>query len=46
MIGLDVSTSTSLKSGVLYDHRPLKLNDDDLERVQNVPKKKVSLAQT
>ncbi|GMN41835.1 hypothetical protein TIFTF001_011048 [Ficus carica] len=40
VIGLDVSTSTSLKSGVLYDHRPLKLNDDDLERVQNVPKKK------
>lgn len=30
-------------SQMLYDHRPLKLNNDDYQRVCHIPKKKVSL---
>ncbi|KEH27609.1 DNA (cytosine-5)-methyltransferase CMT3-like protein [Medicago truncatula] len=32
--------SQSAPSGMLYDHRPLKLNTDDYERVCHIPKKK------
>lgn len=28
--------------GELFDHQPLKLNNDDYERVQQIPLKKVS----
>jgi hypothetical protein len=31
----------SAPSGLLYDHRPYKLNNDDYERVCLIPKKKV-----
>jgi len=33
--------SQSAPSGMLYDHRPLKLNTDDYERVCHIPKEKV-----
>ncbi|XP_071724585.1 LOW QUALITY PROTEIN: putative DNA (cytosine-5)-methyltransferase CMT1 [Rutidosis leptorrhynchoides] len=35
-----ISFETSTKPQMLYDHRPLKLNEDDYERVCNVPKRK------
>ncbi|KAJ7944080.1 Cytosine-specific methyltransferase [Quillaja saponaria] len=34
-----ISQSTS-QPRMLYDHRPLKLNEDDFERVNRIPKKK------
>jgi DNA (cytosine-5)-methyltransferase 1 len=30
------------KEGLLFDHQPLQLNNDDYERVQQIPVKKVS----
>ena len=30
------------KNGQLFDHRPLKLNNDDYERVRQIPFKKAS----
>lgn len=37
MLGLTTAQSNS----VLYDHRPLKLNNDDYERVCQIPVRKV-----
>lgn len=45
VIGIEGMTTSSLKSGMLFDHRPRKLNDDDYERVQSIPKKKVCIAE-
>ncbi|KAJ4979711.1 hypothetical protein NE237_010491 [Protea cynaroides] len=33
-------SSMSLKKSLLFDHRPLKLNDDDYQRVCHIPKEK------
>ncbi|KAK7245460.1 hypothetical protein RIF29_40306 [Crotalaria pallida] len=38
MLGLP--TSSKCSESTLYDHRPLKLNDDDYQRVCRIPKKK------
>ncbi|XVF45907.1 hypothetical protein PTKIN_Ptkin02bG0245900 [Pterospermum kingtungense] len=37
---LTVEARHASSSGMLYDHRPLQLNDDDYERVCRIPKKK------
>lgn len=36
-----VASGKEASDHLLYDHRPLKLNDDDYQRVCQIPKKKV-----
>ncbi|KAL5540374.1 hypothetical protein UlMin_041226, partial [Ulmus minor] len=38
--GYDISTHPHHASTLLYDHQPLRLNQDDLDRVCQIPKKK------
>ncbi|KAK8625380.1 hypothetical protein V6N13_090253 [Hibiscus sabdariffa] len=40
VIYLSVDSRHASSSGMLYDHQPLQLNADDLERVCQIPKKK------
>ncbi|KAK8699253.1 hypothetical protein V6N13_115344 [Hibiscus sabdariffa] len=40
VIYLTVDSRHATSSGMLYDHQPLQLNADDLERVCQIPKKK------
>lgn len=38
---LGVSQNPKASEHLLYDHCPLKLNDDDYQRVSRIPKRKV-----
>ncbi|KAL4585179.1 hypothetical protein LXL04_009794 [Taraxacum kok-saghyz] len=40
MPGFVSSGKDAVKDHLLYDHRPLKLNDDDIQRVCQIPKRK------
>lgn len=37
----DSSRNKAPRKEILFDHRPLRLNDDDYQRVCQIPKKKV-----
>jgi len=41
MVGGTMSSTQSTARRILYDHRPLQLNQDDYDRVCRIPQKKV-----